>query len=273
MSGQTPDFSPLTLSDTHSHVAFPQFDNDRDKIFSQLNSGDLALLIEVGTTVEDSKRALETFKGTKNAYVAVGVHPHGSKTLDPRGFETLETLLSNDEVVAVGEIGLDFYRDLSPRDVQRRIFAKQLEMALKFALPVIVHIRNAYDDVYEILKEFKGVKGVVHAFSGNLTQAEKFLQLGFHLGIGGPVTYRKNDQLRETVKNVPIERLLSETDCPYLPPVPFRGRRNEPLYVEYVVRQIAEQKGMDAAACSTALLKNAIELFALDSRGGLHGSI
>ena len=261
MSGQTPDNIHLELVDTHAHVSFPQFDHDRDRIKAQLESGELSMLIEVGTTVEDSLRAVEVFKDFKKVLLSVGVHPHESDGLDDRGLETLKSLLKDRKVVAVGEIGLDFFRDLSPREVQKRVFVKQLEIASSFSLPVVVHVRDAYEEVYEILRQFMGLRGVIHAFSGGPAIASRFLELGYYLGIGGPVTYRKNDGLREVVRLTPMEKLLSETDCPYLPPVPFRGKRNEPLYVKYVVEEIARQKEMDIYICSKRLMDNAIELF------------
>ena len=264
MSGQTPDNIHLELVDTHAHVSFPQFDHDRDRIKAQLESGELSMLIEVGTTVEDSLRAMEVFKGVKNVLLSVGVHPHESDGLDDRGLETLKSLLKDRQVVAVGEIGLDFYRDLSPREVQKSVFLKQLEIAFSFSLPVVVHVRDAYEEVYEILRRFKGLKGVIHAFSGGPAMAGRFLELGYYLGIGGPITYRKNDGLREIVRLTPIEKLISETDCPYLPPVQFRGKRNEPLYVRYVVEEIARQKEMDIYTCSKQLMYNAKELFTPD---------
>lgn len=263
MSGQTPDFSSLKLVDTHAHISFPQFDSDRDRVIGQIEDDEISLLVEIGTNVDDSERAFETVKGLRNAFFSAGVHPHDSSGLDKEGLIKLETLLLNDKAVAVGEIGLDFFRNLSSVEDQVRAFKEQLELAARLDLPVVVHVREAYSEAYEILKEFGHFKGVIHAFSADLEYARKFVELGFFLGIGGPLTYKKNEGLREVVRQISLDRLVCETDCPYLPPVPFRGKRNEPYYVGYVIKEIANQKGIPPTTCSESLLNNAMRLFSI----------
>lgn len=258
------DFSSFKLSDTHAHISFPQFDKDRQTLLDQLKDRRLSLIIEVGISVEDSLRAFDMLKDTEDLYFAAGVHPHESDSLDREGVKKLEGLLHEISVVAVGEIGLDFFRDLSPRKKQLEVFEMQLEIAERLEKPVIVHIRDAYEEAFGILRDYTGPKGVIHAFSSDIETARRFLDLGFSLGIGGPVTYKKNDELREVVRWSPIDSLLCETDCPYLPPVPFRGKRNQPLYIGYVIEEIANQKSLDSVSCSNTLHDNAVRLFSLD---------
>jgi len=263
MSGPTPDFSDLRLVDTHAHISFPQFDSDRERVIAQIEENAISLLIEVGTNVEDSQRAFETVRELKNAFFSAGVHPHDSSGLDAEGIRSLESLLSREKAVAVGEIGLDFFRNLSPADSQFKAFKEQLLMAAKLDLPIIVHVRDAYPEAYKTILECGHFKGVIHAFSGDLEHARKFVDLGFFLGIGGPITYKRNDELRNVVREIPLEKLVCETDCPYLPPVPFRGKRNEPYYVGYVIEEIAAQKEISVKNCSEKLFENAVELFSL----------
>ena len=263
MSEPTPDFSLLKLVDTHAHISFPQFDSDRERIIRQIEDDTISLLVEIGTNVEDSERAFRTVKGLRNAFFSAGVHPHDSGGLDKQGLLKLESLLLSDKAVAVGEIGLDFFRNLSPVEDQIRAFKEQLELAARLDLPVVVHVREAYSEAYEILKKFGHFKGVIHAFSADLEYARMFVELGFFLGIGGPLTYKKNEELREVVREVSLDRLVCETDCPYLPPVPFRGKRNEPYYVGYVIEEIANQKKISPISCSESLLNNALRLFSI----------
>lgn len=261
-SGQTRE---LKICDTHAHLNFPQFNKDRERILEEIDSGKIVFTIEVGTNIEDSKAAVELAKANRHIFASIGVHPHESDEVPSDYIDILKELATEKKVVAIGEIGLDFYRDLSPRDVQRKVFRKQLLLAQELDMPVIVHIRNAYDDAYEILKEFQGkLKGVIHAFSGTRKDALKFEALGFKLGIGGPLTYPKNKELREIVKALSIETFVPETDCPYLPPQPYRGKRNEPAYVRFVVEKISELKGIPVEACADILYKNVVALFDLD---------
>ncbi|HDP78704.1 MAG TPA: TatD family deoxyribonuclease [Mesotoga infera] len=263
MSGPTPDFAGLRLVDTHAHISFSQFDSDREKVIAQIEEDTISLLVEVGTNVEDSQRACETVRDLKNAFFSAGVHPHESTGLDAEGIRSLESLLSCDKAVAVGEIGLDFFRNLSPADRQLEAFKEQLLLAAKLDLPIIVHVRDAFPEAYKTILESGHFKGVIHAFSGDLEYARRFVDLGFFLGIGGPITYKRNEELRNVVREMPLEKLVCETDCPYLPPVPFRGKRNEPYYVGYVIEEIAAQKEISAENCSEKLFENAVGLFSL----------
>ncbi len=253
----------INICDTHAHINFSQFDKDREEILRDINER-FDYVIEVGIDIEASEAAKDLAEKNRNIYSAIGIHPHDVASTSKNYREKLEALSKSDEVVAVGEIGLDYYRDISPRRTQRIMFAEQLEFAMENRLPVIIHVRDAYDDALEILEKFAGnVEGVVHAFSGDRNYSERVVGLGFKIGIGGPVTYKKNHELRETVKTTDINFLLPETDCPFLPPQPYRGKRNQPGYVEFVIKKIAEVKGLTVPECSKKLCNNGRELFGI----------
>ena len=199
-------------------------------------------------------------------WAAVGVHPHEAKTLDEKLLSRLEDLAQDEHVVAIGEIGLDYYRDLSPRKVQRLAFQQQLQLAHKRKLPIIIHNRDSADDLLAILQKLSPpFQGVIHSFLGDWSLAKEFLSFGFQLGIGGPITFTKNVALCETVSRIPLERILLETDCPYLTPVPHRGKRNEPAYVRYVAQKVAEVKGISIEEVERVTVQNAVSLFGLES--------
>ena len=177
----------------------------------------------------------------KNLYAAIGVHPHDAKLLDDRTLHALRELAKHPKVVAIGEMGLDYYRDLSPRSVQKLAFEKQINLAIEVGLPIIVHNRDAHEDVLDILSEYADqVKGVMHCFSGDITFADACIQMGFYVSFAGPVTYPKSDELRNVAAHVPEDKFFVETDCPYLAPQFRRGKRNEPSYVKAVAKKIAE---------------------------------
>jgi TatD DNase family protein len=203
---------------------------------------------------------------------AVGFHPHEARTLDAVALAELGKLAASPQIVAIGEIGLDYYRDLSPRDAQRRAFEKQLELAAELGLPAIVHDRDAHEDVLAILRNWcaaldarhstlRSRAGVLHSFSGDVALAERALALGFYIGVSGPVTYRNAERLRDVVRAVPVERLLIETDAPYLTPHPYRGRRNEPAYVRFVADAVAQVSGLALDQVTAQTTANACTLF------------
>jgi len=194
-------------------------------------------VITVGVNLESSKAALKLAKHHRFIWAGVGVHPHEAKTFTSRVANALRELASNPKVVAIGEIGLDYYRDLSPRSTQRDVFAEQIELANNLCLPVIIHNRESTKDMLAILRAHRPKTGVLHSFLGDIDLAREFVKLNLYLGIGGPLTFKKNDILRDAVRQIPLDKILFETDCPYLTPVPYRGKRNEPIYVRYVAEQ------------------------------------
>ncbi len=253
----------MRLIDSHAHLDDRAFRGDRAAVIAGAFSDGIGV-VTIGSDLGSSRAAVRLAQRHRWIWAAVGAHPHGAKDVDDETLAVFEQLAGRDEVVAIGEIGLDYYRDLSPRDVQRRQFRRQLELAQRCDLPVCLHNRESTDDLLAILYERgRPLRGVVHSFLGNGATAEAFLGLGLHLGIGGPLTFPKNQALRDVVRAVPIERLLIETDCPYLTPVPYRGRRNEPRYVAYVADELAQLKGISIDEVARQTTANAVSLFEL----------
>ncbi len=252
----------LKFADTHAHIHFPKFKNDLDDVINRFKESGGKFLLNIGVNIEDSEIAVKYAKryGFK---AAVGIHPHDSKEVPEDFLERLQKMVADVTVAAIGECGLDYYRDLSPRDVQREVFQSQIDLAAALNIPLVVHIRDAYEDAYEILSssELPNPPGVIHAFSADEEWALKFVKLGFFIGIGGPVTYPKNHKLRDAVRIVGIKNILTETDCPYLPPQRFRGKRNEPSYIKYVLEELSGIFGKDPKEIGEATLKNALEVF------------
>lgn len=260
----------MTLVDTHAHLDLPQFDADRESVLERSGTAGVGAIVNVGADLASSQRAVALAGGHPRIYAAVGMHPHDAKQLNGDTLSELGDLAREPKVVAVGEIGLDYYRDLSPRDVQRRAFQAQLAWAAKLGKPVIIHDRDAHQEILEILGDWAaGVKntrlagrlGVLHTFSGDLAMAQRAMELGFYISVSGPVTYKNARQLPEIVQALPLERLLVETDCPYLAPEPYRGKRNEPAYVRLIGERIAALKGISLAELAAATTANAQRLF------------
>jgi TatD DNase family protein len=262
----------LTLIDTHAHLDFQKFDADRPAVLDRARAAGVATIINVGTDLESSRQAVSLAEEYEAVYAAVGMHPHDAKKLDGVTLAGLRELAQKPKVVAVGEIGLDYYRNLSPRDVQWRAFQAQLAWAARLGKPVIVHDRDAHEDIMRALSKWAegldgstlaGRLGVLHTFSGDLDMAQEAIQLGFYISISGPVTYKNAGQLPDIVRALPLDRLLVETDCPFLSPEPHRGKRNEPAYTRLVAGRIAELKGISFEQVAQATTANALRLFEL----------
>jgi len=261
------------LIDTHCHIDFDAYDEDRDAVIQRAAENGITRILNPGTDISTSQAAIQLADQYDGFYAAVALHPNSTATWSPEAIATLEHLAAHEKVVAIGEIGLDYYWDKSPKNVQRAAFEAQLTLATKLKLPIIIHNRDASDDVLAILKawvphlpnELKDRPGVFHSFSAPQHIADAALALGFYLGFTGPVTFKKADELRSVVAHVPLDRILIETDGPFLTPHPYRGKRNEPSYVRYVAERIASLHNIaenDFAAQSTA---NAERLFQLPS--------
>jgi TatD DNase family protein len=249
--------------DTHAHLDDRAFDPDRAAVLTRCAEIGLGL-ITVGTSLSSSHAAVGLARRTRSVWATVGVHPHEARTLDPHTLDQLGVLAQDDHVVAIGEIGLDYYRDLSPRPQQRSAFRAQLELAGKMGLPVCLHNRDATEDLLAILREvIPCPRGVVHSFLGDARRADSFLERGLFLGLGGPITFPKNQRLREAAGTIPLDRILLETDCPYLTPVPHRGHRNEPAYVTYAAEEIARIKQISVETVAEQTTRNAEMLFNL----------
>lgn len=252
----------MDLIDSHAHVDFPQFDHDRREVIERAHQTGLVALVNIGTNLSSSRASVELAAAHDFAYATVGIHPHDAEQATPQAIDELRCLARHDKVVAVGEIGLDYYRDYSPRPAQRSAFQEQLDLALELELPVVIHSRDAHDDTLSILEDWKGA-GVLHTYAAGLSHLERVIEMGFFIGISGPVTYGSAEGLRDVVRAAPLDRLLVETDCPYLTPEPHRGKRNEPAYVRFVAQAIAEARSESVERIAHHTTQNACRLFGL----------
>ncbi|WP_334110355.1 TatD family hydrolase [Thermodesulfitimonas autotrophica] len=252
------------LTDTHCHLDDERYETDRAAVVARARAAGVTRLVTVGYDLASSRRTVELAAALPGVYAVVGVHPHDAAGVSPEYLEELRRLAREPCVVAIGEIGLDFYRDLSPRPAQREVFVAQLNLARELGLPVVIHCREALGEVYAILRrEAVGLSGVMHCFSGGWEEARRFLALGFYLSVAGPVTFAGARRPVEVVRQMPIERLLLETDAPYLAPVPHRGKRNEPAYLVHTAQKVAEIRGISLEELAAATTANAARLFGL----------
>ncbi|NLV89401.1 MAG: TatD family hydrolase [Tissierellia bacterium] len=253
------------LIDSHAHLDDKRFDRDRDSLIKDLESNGIELVINIGADLKSSIASVSLAEKYPNIYATVGVHPHDAKNMDDSTLEILRSLAKRNKVVAIGEIGLDFYYDNSPRDEQRKWFREQLKLAKELDLPVVIHSRDAQQETFDTLKEAQDgtLRGVLHCYSGSKEMAMEYIKLGFYISIAGPVTFKNARVLKEVAKAVPLDKLLVETDCPYLAPEPHRGKRNEPVYVKYVAGTIAELKGISYEELAKATNRNTRELFGI----------
>ncbi len=261
----------MTLIDTHVHLDMSHFDADREDVIRRAQAAGVTQMITIGVTVNTSRAAVELADRHEAIYAAVGIHPHDARNWDTQTARILRGLAAHPKVVAIGEIGLDYYRDRSPRDVQRRVFRDQLALAGELGKPVIIHDREAHKDVLRILSDRAaaagpdGKAGVLHCFSGDRRMAEELIALGFFLGFDGPVTYKNAHRQREMVGLLPAERLLVETDAPFLTPHPYRGKRNEPAHVRLVAEALASARQTNPVDVARRTTANARRLFGLPS--------
>ena len=252
--------------ESHAHYDDSKFDEDRDKLIPALKEKGIEYIINVGANIKSSIKSVELAEKYDFIYAAVGVHPHDVAKLDEDDMDRLYGLSQRDKVVAIGEIGLDYYYDSSPRDIQKDWFVEQIELAKEMELPIIVHSRDAAKDTFDIIKgtEAGDVGGVIHCFSGSAEMAKEYIEEGFYIGVGGIVTFTDANKIIEVVKQIPLEKILIETDCPYLSPIPNRGKRNESTNLVYIVDKIAEIKNLSTEEVAKATLKNAKTLFDIE---------
>jgi TatD DNase family protein len=252
------------LIDTHAHLDMEEFEKDRQAVLARALEEGVGQIITVGTDGPSSRKAVEIAEKSDFIHAAVGYHPHHAKEVDAQALKDLAELAGSPKVVAWGEIGLDFFRCLSPPQRQIEIFQEQLHMAGNMGLPVIIHDRDAHEQLIEILRKKRFLSGgVIHCFSGDFKTAGSFMDMGFYISIPGTVTYRKAVLVHEVAAGIPLERLMVETDAPFLAPAPHRGKRNEPAFVKYTALEIARLRGMDFQALAEATSKNARTLFKL----------
>jgi len=252
--------------DTHAHMDDGRFDEDREELFRELPSRGISLVINPGADMISSRKAIDYARAYEYVYAAVGVHPHDAEGMKDGDLDELERMaLSESKVVAIGEIGLDYFYDFSPREVQKERFIQQLELASKLGLPVIIHDRDAHGDIMDILEYKKSILtgGVMHCYSGSWEMAKQLLDLGFYISLAGPVTFKNAKRPIEVAEKIPLDRLLIETDSPYLTPVPHRGKRNDPGYVKFVAEKIGEIRGLSGEEIGRITMENGKRLFSI----------
>jgi TatD DNase family protein len=259
----------MIFVDSHCHIDGEAFDADRDEVVERAKEAGVAAMLVVGTgNPHDGEiaKAVETAAKYENVFASVGVHPHDARLYDDKAENRLiELVKSSEKVIAWGEIGLDFYYDHSPRDVQAEVFKRQIRVAKELNLPIIVHSREANDETVEILEkecsyaDFRG--GVMHCFGGTAAMAESLMRIGFLISFAGNVTFKKAENLREAARVVPLDKLLIETDCPFLTPVPFRGKRNEPAFVVHTAQFFAEFYAVELEIIAAQTTKNFLDFF------------
>lgn len=253
------------IFDTHAHYDDKKFDEDRDELLRSMPELGVGTIVNVGASLEGCKKAMELAKKYPFVYAAVGVHPDEVGALNEQTFAELERWCHEEKVVAVGEIGLDYYWDEEPREVQKEWFIRQLELARKVNLPVNIHSRDAAEDTFQIMKEHAvGLKGIIHCYSGSKEMALEYVKLGFHIGVGGVVTFKNGKKLKQVVEAVPLEAIVLETDCPYLAPEPNRGKRNNSSYIRYVAQEIARLKEITYEEVVKQTERNAKEVYGLE---------
>jgi len=251
------------LIDTHCHLDFKDFDNDRDVVLRRSRENGVSIIINVGSSMSGTKRSIELAEKNDFVYAAIGIHPHEADNVREEDLEIFEGLLKMPKVIAVGEIGLDYYKNISSNQNQKRLFARLLEKAKSSNLPLIIHNRDAHKDIIAILRDVMGdqVKGVMHCFSGDQGFLETCLAMGFFISFTCNITFKNAGRLRQIAGLVPMDRLLVETDAPFLAPQDFRGKRNEPMYVRYVAEEIAKIKGLSFEEVANITTENAQKLF------------
>lgn len=253
----------MRLFDTHAHINDNRFDNDREEMIQACFDAGVEHIIVPGVDRATSETGIALAEAYEPIYAAVGIHPHEAKDATEDDYQWFEEIAkSHEKVIAIGEIGLDFYYDFSDRDAQHKAFVRQLEIARKVDLPIIIHDRDAHGAIRDTLVEHgKGNRGVFHCFSASYEMGMEFIKMGYYISFAGPVAFPKSTNLREAAAKLPMDRILIETDSPYLTPPPFRGRRNDPSKTMYVAQAIAELKGMDTEEVAQIALENSKRIF------------
>jgi len=254
----------IKLIDSHAHIYYRDYSGDFGEMLQRASDAGVGAMLVVGTDIESSRECVELAEKYPQLYAAVGIHPHDAGRVTDACYDVIRDMaLATPKVVAIGEIGLDFYRDRSPRDQQEQVFRRFLQLATEAGKPVIIHDRDAHERVLAILREERASRGVLHCFSGDSAMAAEAIAMGFYISIPGTITYPANEALRQVVGATSIDRMLVETDCPYLSPVPHRGKRNEPAYVRLAAERVAEVKGLTLADVARITTKNCRDLFGI----------
>ena len=254
----------MHLFDTHAHILDDQFKEDLDQVIRNIYDN-MALVVNIGCNLEDCPRTVALAEQYDKVYAAVGLHPEDVKTYTPEGWDMICRLAEHPKVVGIGETGLDYYWDTSTKDAQKVLFEQHIDLAKQLHKPLVIHDREAHGDTLEILKRTnaKEVVGILHAFSGSVEMAMEVIKLGFYIGLGGPVTFKNARKAVEVAQAIPLEYLVIETDCPYMAPVPFRGKRNEPMLVQHTAAKIAELRGISVEELIEATYQNGKRIYGI----------
>jgi TatD DNase family protein len=255
----------MHLFDTHAHILDDQFKEDLDQVIRNIYDN-MALVVNIGCNLEDCPRTVALAEQYDKVYAAVGLHPEDVKTYTPEGWDMICRLAEHPKVVGIGETGLDYYWDTSTKDAQKVLFEQHIDLAKQLHKPLVIHDREAHGDTLEILKRTnaKEVGGILHAFSGSVEMAMEVIKLGFYIGLGGPVTFKNARKAVEVAQAIPLEHLVIETDCPYMAPVPFRGKRNEPMLVQHTAAKIAELRGISVEELIEATYQNGKRIYGIE---------
>ncbi len=257
------------IFETHAHYDDRAYDRDRDKIIRLLKEEGIAPIINVGASLTSTETSVKLAHEYDHVYAAVGVHPSDCADMTDKDIEWLRELTGDDKVVAIGEIGLDYHYDEPDKNIQKKWFEKQLDLAKETGLPVIVHSRDAAQDTLDILskEEHRGIRGIIHCFSYSQELAREYVKMGYYIGIGGVVTFKNGRKLHEIARTIPLENIVVETDCPYLAPEPYRGRRNSSAYLTYIIERIAQLREMSYEEVERATYENSALLYGVRADG------
>lgn len=256
----------MVLVDTHAHLDMEDLRRQLPEVLKRARDNGICAIVTIGIDYDSSREALEIARENPMVYATIGVHPHNAKDLKKDDFIKIKELANERKVVAYGEIGLDFFKNFSPKDIQLKVFEEQLDLVEELGLPVVIHERNAQDEVYSILKSrnSKLNRGIIHCFSGNVDIAKRFIELGFLISIPGIVTFKKAETLRQVVKEIPLDSILLETDAPFLAPEPYRGKTNEPSYILWTAKAVANLRGISLDELAHITTENAKKIFNIE---------
>lgn len=259
----------MNLFDSHCHLENGRFEEDLPEVLARMKDAGVNRCILAGSDMETSEQIVALTKEHAHVYGVVGIHPHDAKTWTDDCADRLAQWVKEERIVGIGEIGLDYYYDHSPRGVQKEVFVKQLLLARELDMPAVFHVRDAHGDVLDLLRANRSQlpAGVVHCYSGSVESVREYLDMGFYISFAGPITFKNANKLLDVAKYVPQDRILVETDSPYLAPVPMRGRRNEPTFVQYVAQTVAELRGISAEEMAQAAFENTCHLFRIPEVG------
>lgn len=251
------------MIETHAHLDSDRYDEDRDSVIKEAFNNGITHIINISSDSSSLEKVKILGERYENIFISVGIQPHSACEMSSDTIELIKSMVKGKKVVAIGETGLDYHYNFSLPEIQRQVFREQIKLAVKENLPLVIHTRKAFDDTLTILKEEKASMGVIHCFTEDLNSGKTFIDMGFYIGIGGAVTFKNTKVLHEAVKEIPLEKIILETDCPYMTPAPYRGKRNEPSYLRFIAEKISELKKITVEEVKKVTEENAIKLFRL----------